>query len=145
MAVVAAMPSVKENSPEKPLALALPQTARIDWLLRSAAGVASPAMMLAEVCGRLIKERVPIAATLLTVASLDPLVARSRMRWRQNDGRVAEEIQVHGMVAVDEPPSKSVTLKFTLAGTQHHSQWLAGGRGGVDQLSCAYLEGATLA
>jgi len=145
MAVVAAMPSVKENSPEKPLALALPQTATINWLLRSAAGVASPAMMLAEVCGRLIKEGVPIAATLLTVASLDPLVARSRMRWRQSDGRVAEEIQFHGMVAVDERPSNSVSLKFTLAGTQHQIEWLAEDGGSFDQQTREYLEATSLA
>jgi adenylate cyclase len=145
MAAIAAMSSAKENPPEISLTIALPQTATIDWLLRSAAGVASPAVMLGELCDRAIKEGVPIAAALLSVASLDPLVARSRMRWRRSDGRVAEEIQFHGMAAVADPPSNSVSLKFTLAGTQHQIEWMAEGAGGFDEQTRAYLEAIALA
>jgi adenylate cyclase len=145
MAVVAAMPSVKENSPEKGLVLALPQTATIDWLLRSAAGVASPAMMLAEVCGRLIKEGLPIAAAVLSVASLDPLVARSRTRWRRSDGRVGEEIQFHGMAAVAERPSNAASLKFTLPGTEHQMELLPEGAVGFDEQTRDYLQATSLA
>jgi len=123
----------------------LPQTATIDWLLRSAAGVASPAVMLGETCNRLIKEGVPIAAALLSVASLDPLVARSRTQWRRSDGRVSEEIQFHGMVAVAERPSNLVSLKFTLPGTQHQIEWMAEGAGGFDGQARAYLEAISLA
>ncbi len=125
--------------------IALPQTATIDWLLRSGAGVASPAVMLGEVCDRLIGEGVPIAGVLLSVASLDPLVARSRMRWSRAAGRVAEEIQFHGMAAVAERPSNPVSLKFTVAGTQHQIEWTAEGDGGFDAPTRAYLEALVLA
>lgn len=83
---------LQEPSP----ALALPQTSTIDWLLRSAAGNLSVASMLGDLCNRVVSENVPIAGALLTITSLDPMVARRQMRWRRSDGRVAEEIRFHG-------------------------------------------------
>jgi class 3 adenylate cyclase len=144
MAVVAAMSSAKENPPAKSSMPALPQTATIDWLLRSAAGVASPAVMLGEMCDRLSGEGVPIAGALLSVASLDPLVARSRMRWSRSATRVAEEIQFHGMAAVAEGPANPAGIKFTLAG-EHQIEWTAQGEGGFEAPTRAYLEALALA
>jgi len=145
MAAQAAMSSSKEIPPTKCSAIALPQTATIDWLLRSAAGVASPAVMLGEICDRLSQEGVPIAGALLSVASLDPMVARSRLRWSRSAGRVAEEIQFHGMAAVAERPSRTESVTFTLAGSQHQIEWTAQGEVGFDAPTSAYLEALVLA
>ena len=51
------------------------QTAAIDWLLHSATGVSTTALILRELCDRLVKEEIPMASARL-VASRDPMIAR---------------------------------------------------------------------
>jgi adenylate cyclase len=122
---------------------AQPLTPVIDWLLRSGAGAASPAALLGDLCDRLAAEKLPIAEALLTVASLDPMVARSRLRWRRRDGRVAEEIQFHGMAAVANPVADSRSLRITFPGTLHQIEWLV--EDPLDTQTREYLEAICLA
>ncbi len=126
-------------------ALGQPLTPVIDWLLRSGAGAASPAALLGDLCDRLAAAEVPIADALLTVASLDPLVARSRLRWRRSDGRVAEEIQFHGMAAFAEPVSDARSLRVIFSGTHHQIEWLAEDPGALDAKTREYLNTICLA
>jgi adenylate cyclase len=139
------MTSDNEKRREASLATALPQTRAIDWLLRSAAGVGSPAAMLGALCDRLVEEGVPISSALLTVARLDPMIARTRMRWRRSDGRVAEEIQFHGMAAIVEEAADASSLKLTLPGTHHQIEWLVQEPEGVGAETHEYLQAITLA
>jgi len=99
---------------------------------------------LGGLCDRLAQEDVPIASALLMVASLDPMVARRRMRWRREGARVSEEIQFHGMMAVTEVAADSASLRFTLPGSQHQIEWLAQGPQGFDAKIREYLESITL-
>jgi hypothetical protein len=56
------------SASERPQALSatitLSRTATIDWLLRSAAGVASPAMMISELCNHMVTEGVVLSQNL---------------------------------------------------------------------------------
>jgi class 3 adenylate cyclase len=59
----------------------------------------------------------PIAGAVLVVASLDPLVARRRLRWTRADGRVFEELRLHSRVAAGKSvPLRGVRTRFQLAG-----------------------------
>jgi adenylate cyclase len=139
------MLNASEKLREPSLALALPLTPAIDWLLRGAAGNPSVASMLGELCNRLVSEDVPIASALLTVTSLDPMVARRQMRWRRIDARVAEEIRFHGTVSVAESAAASATLSFALPGTDHKIEWFAERPEDFDEKSQKYLEALALA
>ena len=74
----------------------LPMTPAIAWLLRDGPSVATPSALIAELCERLVAEGMPISGAVLVVATLDPLVARRRLRWTRADGRVVEELHLHG-------------------------------------------------
>jgi adenylate cyclase len=139
------MTGASEKSTERSPAIALPQTAAIDWLLRSGAGVATAAVMLGELCDRLVKEDLPIAGARLTVASLDPMVALRRMSWRRSDARVTEEIQFHGRTAVAEEAADSAGLTLSVPGTHHQIEWLAERPEGFDAKTHKYLEAIALA
>jgi adenylate cyclase len=139
------MTNASEKSREGSSAIALPQTAAIDWLLRSGAGTATAALMLGELCDRLVREDLPIAGARLTVASLDPMVARRRIRWRRSDTRVAEEIQFHGRTAAAEGVADSAGLTLSVPGTHHQIEWLAERPEGFDVQVHKYLEAIALA
>src|SRR5207245_510953 len=95
----------------------LPMTPAIAWLLRDGPSIATPSALLAELCGRLVAEGTPIAGAVLVVASLDPLVARRRLRWTRVDGRVVEELQLHGMAAAGKRAAiAGVGTRFQLSG-----------------------------
>jgi adenylate cyclase len=136
--------SASEKPREPSLAIALPQTATVHWLLRSGATSLSSAALLAELCDRLVKEDVQIAGALLSVASLDPMVARRRMSWRRGDARVAEEIQFHGMEAVANVAADSSGLRLTLPGSDHQIEWRAQASAGLDEKTREYLEAISL-
>lgn len=138
------MPNASEKLRKPQRAIALPQTPAIGWLLRSAAGSATAASMLGDLCNRLAEEDVPIASALLTVTSLDPMVARRQIRWRRSDARVAEEIRFHGTAAVAEGALDSASLRFTLPGTVDQVEWFAGPPEGFDANSQKYLEAIAL-
>jgi adenylate cyclase len=134
------------GKPEEPsAAIAVPQTATINWLLRSAAAVGLPSTMLGELCNRLVQEDVPIVSALLTVTSLDPMVARRRVRWRCSDSRVTEEIQFYGTAPVAQGAADPASLRLTLPGTNHQIEWLMQERGGFNAKTCEYLQAISLA
>jgi adenylate cyclase len=102
----------------------LPMTAAIAWLLRSGARAATPSALIGELCGLLVKEEMPISGAVLVIASLDPLVARRRLRWTRGDGRVVEELQLHGMAAATKGASiRGVRTRFQLSGNNRRRQW----------------------
>jgi adenylate cyclase len=125
--------------------IALPQTGAIDWLLRSATGVSTTAVILRELCDRLVKEEISIAGARLAVASLDPMIARRHMRWRRTDARVAEEIQFHGMASEAHEAAESMNLTLSVPGTLHKIEWLTEQPEGFDAKTRKYLEAITLA
>jgi adenylate cyclase len=116
-----------------------PQTSAIEWLLRGGASASSPGSLLGGLCDRLVLERMPIAAALLTVASLDPLVASTSRRWQRHDGRVIEEVMLHGMT-LGTTSDDQVGLLLTLPGTKHQIEWFAESPGGFTGEQQAYLE-----
>jgi len=124
-----------------------PQTSSIEWLLRGGPSAPSPGSLLGGLCDRLVMERMPIAAALLTVASLDPLVASTSRRWQRQDGRVIEEIMLHGMTlgrtfgtASGTTSDDQVGFLLTLPGTRHKIEWFAESPGGFTDEQQAYLE-----
>src|SRR6266436_5241361 len=98
---------------------ALPATPTVDWLLRHGAAAATPGGLLGELCSRLGVEGLPLAGAMLAIASLDPLVARTRIRWGRGDNRVVEEVQLHGMGMAEAPSSDGASLHVVLPGTRH--------------------------
>src|SRR5579863_2068916 len=139
------MTKASEESDDLSLARARALAPVTDWLLRSGAGAVSPAALLGDLCDRLAAAEVPIAEALLTISSLDPMVARTRLRWRRRDRRVAEEIQFHGMAAVAEPVATASGLRITFPGTHHQIEWLAEAPGTFDTRVCNDLEAICLA
>src|ERR1017187_7489328 len=100
----------------------IPRTPTIIWLLDEGAQCATPEILLGEVCNRLIAEGLPIAFALLSVASLDPIVAASRLRWRQSDGRVVAELQFHGVSSIDDQSLRPASSRSTAT---HPVSWTA--------------------
>ena len=76
---------------------ALPSTEAVNWLLRDGVNAAKPGTLLGELCIRLVRERLSIASVVLGIASLDPLVSGTRLRWQSDGARVIEEVMLHGM------------------------------------------------
>src|SRR5712692_8972248 len=106
--------------PEKsPVPPALPATPTLDWLLRRGAAAATPGALLGELCSGLVAEGLPLASAVLAIASLDPLVARTRIRWRSGDTRVVEEVQLHGMGMTETQVADAASLRLVLPGTRH--------------------------
>ena len=107
----------------------LPATMAIRWLLHNAARAAAPGMLLGELCARLAAEALPLESVLLKIASLDPLVAASRLLWRRNDSRVIEEVLLHGMPPLDISAGTTETICAGVPGTRHEIEWVAGAEG----------------
>ncbi len=124
---------------------ALPATTTVDWLLRHGAAAATPGALLGELCSRLAAEGLPLASAVLATASLDPLVARTRIRWRRGDTRVVEEVQLHGMGLAEAPFADGASLRLVLSGTRHEIEWVAERPTGFDSKECVYLEAICLA
>jgi adenylate cyclase len=123
----------------------LPSTPIIDWLLYEGAQVSSPGILLGELCRRLVGEGVQLATAVLSIASLDPMVARRRLQWRRSDGRVIEEVQFHGMFAIEAAPAENATLRWIFPGTRHELEWLPEQPGSFPHDQREYLEAICLA
>jgi len=123
---------------------ALPATTTVDWLLRHGAAAVTPGALLGELCSGLVAEGLPLASAVLAIASLDPLVARTRIRWRRGDTRVVEEVQLHGMGVAEAPSADGASLRLVLPGTRHEIDWFAERPTGFDRGECAYLEAICL-
>jgi class 3 adenylate cyclase len=124
-----------------------PRTSAIEWLLRGGASASSPGSLLGGLCDRLVLERMPIAGALLTVASLDPLVASTSRRWQRRDGRVIEEVTLHGRTLGTTSGTTSddqAGFLLTLPGTKHQIEWFAESPGGFTAEQQAYLENIAL-
>jgi adenylate cyclase len=117
----------------------------IDWLLREGAGASSAGSLLGEVCNRVTAEGLPLARALLRIASLDPLVARSHLRWRRDDGRVIEEVQLHGMSTVNEVSADCGNMRWCFTGTSHEIDWITDQSGGFGTTYRNYLQGVCIA
>src|SRR5438270_1171202 len=110
----------RSNTPGiAPFHRGLPATPSVNWLLHHGTQAATPGSLLGELCHRLIAEGLPIAQAVLKVASLDPMVASTRLRWGRNDGRVIEEIQFHGMTIEPTTPPNDAGVRFDFPGTGH--------------------------
>jgi adenylate cyclase len=97
-------------------------TSAIDWLLRGGALMLTPASLLGELCGKLVLEGMPIASALLSVASFDPMVSRTRLLWQREGGRVIEEVLFHGM-APEAAPDNGGSVRFAFPATDHEIEW----------------------
>lgn len=128
-----------------PVPAALPATAAIDWILRDSSATPGPGALLGELCAKLTGEGLPLAGATLAIASLDPLVARTRIRWRRSDNRVVEEIQLHGMGMAEASSADGPSLHLVLPGTQHEIDWFAERPTGFDTEERGYLEAICLA
>jgi len=124
---------------------ALPATAAINWLLHDGAWVAAPGILLGELCNRLTAEGFPFEGALLRVASLDPLVAGSRLRWQRGDGRVIQEVLLHGMPALEKADGNIGVLRVAFPGTSHEIEWMAERSTGFTLEQRLYLEAISLA
>jgi class 3 adenylate cyclase len=100
--------------------------------------------LLGELCKHLVAEGLPLSNGALTVASLDPVVFQTRLRWRREDGRVVEEILLHGMASKTTVASLDVA-RLTLAGTNHEIEWRTSRPGGFTSDELFYLEAICLA
>ena len=118
---------------------ALPGTPAINWLLRESTSVSGPGALLGELCNRLVAEGVPIEGAILTLTSLDPVVARTRLRWNREGGRVLEEVLLHGMAAVGAA-AESNSLRSAVPGTEYEIEWRTGPAGGFANDQRAYLD-----
>jgi len=98
---------------------ALPATAAVHWLVHEALTVSAPGTLLGELCNRLTAEGVPIASAHLKIASLDPLIAETRLLWQRDTARVVEEVVLHGMPSLEKASSISNGLCLPLSGTGH--------------------------
>ncbi len=118
----------------------LSSTTAIDWLLRQGARVATPGVLLSELCNRLAAEGLPLSRALLTIARLDPLLAASRWRWQITDKRASEEVLFHGMTAIGDAADNGRTLRFRLNGSSHEIAWVASDSSGFNRKQRVYLE-----
>src|SRR5215469_2822885 len=103
----------------------LPMTPAIAWLLQSGASAATPSALMEGLCGHLVDEGMLISGAVLVIASLDPLVARRRLRWTRVDGRVVEDLQLHGVAAArgGRTPIRGVRTRFQLSGMDRRRKW----------------------
>jgi len=122
----------------------LPPTAAIHWLLHEAAHLSTPGILLGELCNRLKAEALPVQRVSLKIASLDPLVAASRLAWQRDDGRVIEEVLLHGMPALDRAVANGSAVHLAVPGTSHEIEWLACNSGRFAPEHRLYLEAVSL-
>jgi len=118
----------------------LPATAAIRWLLHEGARLSTPGIMLAELCNRLKAEALPVHRALLKIASLDPLVAATRLAWRCDDGRVIEEVLLHGMPELESAAANANAFRLTVLGTSHEIEWMTTRSTGFSLEQRLYLE-----
>ncbi len=123
----------------------MPASPVIDWLLRNGSGAASPGALLAQLCTRLVADGLPLDGAVLSIASLDPMVARSRLRWRGTDSRIVNEIELHGMTPVDQRAAAGASLVLTLPGTSHEIEWHAAQPPGFDAAQRTRLDAVCVA
>ena len=114
-------------------------TPAINWLLRDSASLLMPGSLLGSLCDRLVLEGLPISSALLSVASLDPMVARSRLLWQRESGRVMEEVLLHGMT-LEAAPDSAQCIRFSFTGTEHEIEWRIAAASGVGAEERAYLD-----
>jgi adenylate cyclase len=122
----------------------LPATSAIRWLLHEAVGAAASGTLVGELCNRLAAEALPIQRVSLKIASLDPLVAASRLLWRRDNPQVMEEVLLHGMPALTDAAASTSVLRITLAGTRHEIEWMANRSEGFSLDQRRYLETISL-
>jgi class 3 adenylate cyclase len=106
--------------------------------------MATPGILLRELCNLLAAEAVPVAGALLEIANLDPLIAASRLRWQRRNGRVIEEVLFHGMPAQGGAAESVGALRIALAGTSHKIEWLAENAAGFAPDEQLYLAAISL-
>jgi len=117
----------------------LPATETVNWLLRDAVNSATPGALLRELCTRLIDEKLPIAGAVLSVASLDPLISASRLRWDSDRGGVFEEVMLHGMSGSAAPQDEGA-FALRVGATSHRIKWRAAPTAGFTAQEREYLE-----
>lgn len=121
----------------------LPLTEAVEWLLRSGFEAATPGALLGELCHRLVKEGLPIANVTLGIASLDPLISATRLRWQADGGRVIQEVLLHGMAS--RLSAQDDALRFTIAGSNYQIEWRSGNAKGFTEQEQAYVGAVCLA
>jgi len=112
--------------------------------LRDGASVSSPGALLGALCNKLLLEGLGISSAALTIASLDPMVSRTRLRWQHEGGRVLEEVLLHGM-AFDTLSTDVDCLRLTFPGTNHEIEWCAGRTEDFGPKERDYLEAVCVA
>ena len=112
--------------------------------MREGASVSSTGALLGELCNKLVLEGLRISNARLTIASLDPLVSRTRLRWQRDDGRVLEEVLLHGM-AFEASSTDVDWLRFAFPGTNHEIQWCAEPTADFSPKEREYLEAVSVA
>lgn len=117
----------------------IPATPAINWLLLDSTLVSAPGTLLGDLCTRLVQEGLSISSALLTVASLDPMVSRTRLHWRREGSLVLEEVLLHGM-AIEAASADAACLRLAFPGTGHEIEWRTERIGGFGGLERAYLE-----
>jgi adenylate cyclase len=122
----------------------LPATETINWLLRDALSSATPGALLRELCTRLVNEQLPITSVVLSIASLDPLVSATRLRWDGDRGRVFEEVMLHGMSGGPAPQDDGA-LALDVGATGHRIEWRPGGAAGFTARQRDYFEAISTA
>ncbi|HEY2105292.1 MAG TPA: adenylate/guanylate cyclase domain-containing protein [Candidatus Binataceae bacterium] len=121
----------------------LPLTQAVEWLLRGGFKSATPGALLGELCNRLVAEGLPIANVTLGIASLDPLISATRLRWQPQGGRVIEEVMLHGMVS--RVAAQDDALRLGFADTNHLIEWRSGNAIGFTAQEQAYLGAVCMA
>jgi class 3 adenylate cyclase len=114
-------------------------TPAIKWLLHDAASVSTLGSFLGQLCDKLVQEGVSITSALLSVASLDPMVSHTRLRWEHDNGRMVEEVLLHGM-ALEGVSIDADFIRFSFAGRDHKIEWYTKAPGGFGAQERNYLE-----
>ncbi len=117
----------------------VPGTPTVQWLMREGASMTGPGALFAELCSRIVGEGVPITGAVLSLTSLDPVVARTRLRWSREDGRVLEEVLLHGMAA-GAASIEGKSVRSAVPGTEYEIEWRTGRAGGFANEQRAYLD-----
>lgn len=123
---------------------ALPASAVMRWLLHEATSLAAPGVLLGELCNRVTAEALPLERVLLKIASLDPLVAATRLLWQRDNGRVIAEVLLHGMPALENSVGSFNVLSIALPGTCYTIDWMTEGSHGLTVDQRAYLEAISI-
>ncbi|HJU11636.1 MAG TPA: adenylate/guanylate cyclase domain-containing protein [Candidatus Binataceae bacterium] len=90
-------------------------------------------------------EAVPVETAVLKIASLDPLVAITRLRWESRQRRVIEEVTLHGMPTLEERTEDNSVIHIGLPGSGHEVEWMPRRPGSFTPRQRIYLEAISLA